>query len=108
MSAAVCGASHLLRYMDSPRHIEIQILADGTDTVHLFERDCSVQRRHQKVREPCARSASAMRTPRGDVCATIAFHSCANPSACSWSKPPAAESAGASDVQCGEGLHSLR
>ena len=55
------GSVFIEKYVTSPRHIEIQILADKHgNVIHLFERECSIQRRHQKVLEE---APSAVLTP---------------------------------------------
>ncbi|WP_085499611.1 acetyl-CoA carboxylase biotin carboxylase subunit [Arenibacter troitsensis] len=62
MAAFGDGAVFLEKYIESPRHIEIQILADTHGhIIHLFERECSIQRRHQKVVEE---APSAILTPK--------------------------------------------
>lgn len=56
------GSVFIEKYVGSPRHIEIQVMADTHgNVVHLFERECSVQRRHQKVVEE---APSAVLTPQ--------------------------------------------
>jgi len=46
------GAMFIEKFVERPRHIEVQLLGDKAgNIVHLYERDCSVQRRHQKVVE---------------------------------------------------------
>ena len=55
------GSVFIEKYVSSPRHIEIQVLADNYgNAIHLFERECSIQRRHQKVVEE---SPSSILTP---------------------------------------------
>lgn len=57
------------KYIENPKHIEVQILGDGAgNVIHLLERECSVQRRHQKVVEECP-SPSLNETLRREICA---------------------------------------
>jgi acetyl-CoA carboxylase biotin carboxylase subunit len=58
------------KYLEKPRHVEIQVFADQHgNTIHLFERECSVQRKHQKVVEetPSAIVTPEMRAAMGEV-----------------------------------------
>ncbi len=69
------GAVFIEKFVTSPRHIEIQVLADSFgNTVYVFERECSIQRRHQKVVEeaPSAILTPEIRKAMGDAAVKVA------------------------------------
>jgi propionyl-CoA carboxylase alpha chain len=69
------GAVFIEKFITSPRHIEIQVLGDQHgNVVHLFERECSIQRRHQKVIEeaPSAVVSEEMRKAMGEAAVGVA------------------------------------
>jgi acetyl-CoA carboxylase biotin carboxylase subunit len=69
------GSVFIEKYVTGPRHIELQVLADNHgNTVHLFERECSIQRRHQKVVEeaPSAVLTPELREAMGNAAVRVA------------------------------------
>lgn len=63
------GGLYMEKVIERARHIEVQILGDGTDVIHCFERECSLQRRRQKVWEE-APSAALPQEMREQLCAS--------------------------------------
>lgn len=69
------GSVFIEKYITSPRHIEIQVLADQhQNVIHLFERECSIQRRHQKVVEeaPSSIVSPSLRKRMGEAAINVA------------------------------------
>ncbi len=69
------GSVFIEKYVTSPRHIEIQVMADAHgNVIHLFERECSIQRRHQKVVEeaPSSVLTPELRNKMGEAAIKVA------------------------------------
>ncbi|MFP5069917.1 acetyl/propionyl/methylcrotonyl-CoA carboxylase subunit alpha [Pseudonocardia nantongensis] len=75
------GTMYLERYVERARHVEVQVLGDGADAVHLFERECSLQRRRQKVVEEAVSPGipeqvrAAMTTAAVNLCREVGYTS---------------------------------
>ncbi len=65
------GGLYLERFIEHARHVEVQVLGDGKDAIHVFERECSLQRRRQKVWEE-APAACLDEATRQKLCASAA------------------------------------
>lgn len=75
VSAFGDGAVFIEKYVTGPRHVEIQVMGDRHgNIVYLFDRECSIQRRHQKVVEeaPCAILSPEMRRAMGEAAVRVA------------------------------------
>ena len=69
------GTLYVEKLIERPRHVEVQVLVDGHGhAVHLFERECSLQRRHQKIVEetPSTALTSRLRTQMGEAAVALA------------------------------------
>ena len=65
------GGIYVEKFLERARHVEVQVLGDGVDVIHCWERECSLQRRHQKIWEEAPSDALSSET-RAELCDSAA------------------------------------